>query len=116
MTASTTMMVNTRFILVSCRRSFREHELDLRADLPVRSEVRSHDVVIRRYLSVYRQLANVKDLADAAAEWNGPLLTGLSLPVCRQDRCTREIEAALEVVIGEGLQQEVIVGAAGAAA
>src|SRR5215831_16278706 len=109
-TASTTMMVNTRFILVSCRRSFREHELYLRADLPVGSEVRSYDVVIRRDLRIHRQLADVKDLADAAAERDGPLLTGLCFPICGSDWRAREIKAAFEVVVDERLQQEVVVG------
>src|SRR5262245_42785064 len=99
MTASTTMMTNTRFILVSCRRSFREHELNLCAYLPVGSEVGAYDVVIRRDLSVHRQLADVEDLPDAGAERHGPLLAGLCLPVRGQDRRAREIEAAFEVVV-----------------
>src|SRR5262245_51968500 len=108
MTPSTTMMSNTRFILVSCRRSFGERELYLRPYLPVGSEIGPYDVVIRRDLRVHRQLADVEDLPDASAERDGPLLTRRSLPVGREDRRAGEIETALEVVVDEGLQEEVV--------
>src|SRR5262249_33846372 len=39
----------------------REHELHLRADLPVRLEVRAHDVVVSGKLCVHRQLAQMED-------------------------------------------------------
>jgi hypothetical protein len=49
------------------RPSFREHQLHLRAELPVGRVVGPYDVVIRRYLRVHGQLAEVKDLPYAAA-------------------------------------------------
>src|SRR4051794_30088634 len=94
------------------RLSFREHQLNLEPDLPVGSVVGSNGVVVGRELRVHRQLAQMKDLADAAADWNGPLLAAGRVPIDRSDRRAGEIEAALEVVVDEGLDETVVVGAA----
>src|SRR5687768_13478183 len=47
------------------RCSLGEHELHLRADLPVRTVVGSHHVVVGADLRVHRQLAEMEDVADA---------------------------------------------------
>jgi len=43
----------------------REHELHLRANLPVRAKDGPRDVVIPGEVRVYRQLPEMEDLADA---------------------------------------------------
>src|SRR4051812_44415143 len=55
----------------------------------------------------------MKDLADAAIQWDGPLLAAIRVPVHRHDGGAGEIQATFEVVIDEGLDQSVVVGAPG---
>ena len=50
----------------------------------------------------------MEDLADAAPDRHGPLLAAFGLPVDGQDRRTREVETAFEVVVHERLQQPVV--------
>mgnify|MGYP003693988651 CR=1 FL=1 len=69
-----------------------------------------HDVVVGRELRVHRQLAEVEDLADAAADRHGPLLAAVRLPVDGEDRAQLvRYSAAFEVVIDERLDQAVVV-------
>ena len=65
---------------------FRKHELDLRAQLPVGAVVGRDDVIICRDLHIYRQPAEVKDLADASAERHCPPIAAVGLPVDGEDR------------------------------
>src|SRR6516225_949744 len=88
-----------------------EHELHLRTNLPVRSEVRPRDVVVRGELRVHRQFSEVEDLADTAAQRDRPPLTAARLPVDRPDRGAGQIEAIRKVVIDEGLNEPVVVRA-----
>ena len=59
--------------------------------------------------------ATWRRLGDAAAHRHRPPLAALGLPVGGNDRRAGEVEATVEVVIDEGLDQAVVVGAAGAA-
>jgi hypothetical protein len=92
-----------------------KHELHLGANLPVRPVVRRDHVVIGGELRIHWQFAEVEDLADAAAERYRPPLAALGFPVGGDDRRAGNVESTVEVVIDEGLDQPVVVGAAGAA-
>src|SRR5258708_5871713 len=73
-----------RFTIVAMRlmirRLFRKHELHLRPDLPIRPEIGLDHIVVGRYLRVHRQLAEMKNLADATTDRHRPLLTAFSFP------------------------------------
>src|SRR5437773_3818269 len=80
---------------------FWKHELHLRADLPIGPEVGLSYVVIRGHLRIHRQLAEVEDVADAAADRYCPLVAAAGAPIDGEDRTRCQIRAALEVVIQE---------------
>jgi len=91
------------------KKSFRKQELHLQAQRPVGAVIRRHHVVERLDLGVHRQLAQVEDLPHAAAERHGPAVVAVRLPVGGDDRRTGEVQPVREVVVEEGLEQEVVV-------
>src|SRR5260221_12344021 len=68
-------------MLLMMRRLLREHQLHLRPNLPIRPEIGLDHIVVGRYLRVHRQLAEMKNLADATTDRHRPLLTAFSFPV-----------------------------------
>ena len=67
------------------RSSLRKHQLYLEPDLPVGGVIRSLEIVVGRELRIYRQLAQVEDLTDAAARHNAAasaaFVPGISVPL-----------------------------------
>ena len=97
----------------------------MRADLPVRPEVRPHDVVVAGQLGVHGQPPEVEDLAQAAADRDYPFLykTGIlvasELPdvsLVRCDvlgdkllqRCALDVVIASCVVVVERFRKRVV--------
>src|SRR5215831_10781657 len=95
---------------------FRKHELHLCANLPVRPEFRAYQVVVTGNLRIHRQLAEMEDLADAAADRHRPPVAAVRFPVRGHDRRGREVQAfvLLEVIVQERLKREIVVRATGA--
>src|ERR1700751_3215060 len=101
---------------------FRKKELDLEAQLPLRTKLRPCGIAIGLQLSVDRELCNTislqwqyiaqsKQLADAAANWNRPHIPCLgSLPVSGENRRAGNIPTIREIVVYEILQQHAVHG------
>src|SRR5437016_666217 len=95
----------------SCRRLlFRQEDLNLEAQLPVRTDVRRHRVVESLDLRVHREpnLAYPPELTPTAAYGDGPRVAGGGRPVGRHDRSAGEVPALAEVVVQERLDQHLL--------
>src|SRR5271166_1113823 len=88
-----------------------EDQRQLRAPLPVRAIFRLHEVVVGGETEIDRQLSNPEHAPRASADGYGPFRSR-RLPVGGDDRGAGHVPAAAEVVVDEGLGQEIIVAVA----
>lgn len=89
--------------------SFREQERQLGLELIVRRAIGAEVIVVGSQREIDRLLANVENPAKAAAHRYKPgVVVALRLPVGGDDRCRRKIPALLEVVVQEGLKDELV--------
>lgn len=86
--------------------SFREKQLRLEAELPVgTTPAGRHHVVEGFQLKIDRQLAQLDDFANTAANRHSPTLVAGGLPIRCNDRRCGDIPAMREVVVNERLGQ-----------
>src|SRR6188472_1798078 len=86
-------------------RLLREQELDLGSELPVGSSSGPCDVVVGGELHVHGLVADLENPPEAASDRHGPAVAMPGFPVRGDDRRRRQIPAAGEVVVHEGLQR-----------
>src|SRR4051812_35576763 len=84
----------------------REEELHLKSDRPPGSTAWRLHVVERLQTGVDWLVTDLEDLADAAADRKTPSLARGRIPVRRDDRGARQIPALEQIVVDEGLQQQ----------
>ena len=89
----------------------REQKLDLEAKLPFGAYIGADGVIISANLRIHRLLPNTKDPPDSKAQRHCPLLTGLCLPIRRDEWLEGHIGAGWrrKIVIHEGLHGKRIV-------
>ncbi len=70
--------------------------------------VGTHDVPKNSQAHVDRLLSDVEEPTHPTPEWQRPFLTRAGIPVCCNGRVGEEKPATIEVVVHEGLKQELI--------
>src|SRR5271166_3270801 len=87
--------------------SFRKKKLHMEAELPVGATMlRRHHVVEGLQLNIDRQLVDLYNFANSAANRQSPTLVAGGLPVRRNDRRRGDIPAMAEVVVNEWLDKK----------
>jgi len=88
--------------------SFREQELQLQPQAPIRTIIGCFHIVESLNLGVHRLVADLEDLTETAAEWHRPLVAAVRLPVGGNNRGRGEIPAVSHVVVDEILEEELV--------